>query len=127
LGIYPENISLLNNLGYSYYLNGQYEPAVQPLRTALSLYPNYRQAHNNLGLVYGMMGRYEESLKEFKKGGEEAPAYNNIGYIYYLQGKYPEAIRYFNKALELRPSLYVTAHKNLKRAEEKQSQDRVNE
>jgi tetratricopeptide (TPR) repeat protein len=62
------------------------------------------------------LGRYGDALEAFRKGGGEAAAYNNIGYIYMTDGKYEEAIKTLEKAIEIRPSFYVKANENLKKA-----------
>lgn len=119
INLRPDEDFLFNNLGVSYYLRGDYEKSAEMLLRALetgSSNPKNPKIYNNLGLVLVRLERYEKALEAFKKGGDEAVAYNNLGYIYFLQGRYKEAIESFEKAIEISPSFYKKAGKNMKRA-----------
>jgi Flp pilus assembly protein TadD len=109
------NGALLNNLGLSHYLKGEYEKAFTAFSEALQMEPNSPRIYNNLALVLCQMGRYPEALQAFKSGGDEASAYHNLGRVYARKGKYPEALAAFEKALELKPEFYVSAYENKKR------------
>jgi tetratricopeptide (TPR) repeat protein len=55
-------------------------------------------------------------MEAFKKGGDEAKAYNNMGFVYLKMGERDKAIRSFEKAIEIRPTFYLKASENLKKA-----------
>lgn len=116
IAIKPDEGILFNNYGLSHYLKGEYEKAAKAFMEALKTEASNRKIHNNLALALGRLGRHEEALEAFKRGGDEAAAYNNIGSIYLVQGKYQEAIKAFEKAIKIKPSFYVKANENLRRA-----------
>jgi Flp pilus assembly protein TadD len=65
LAMEPNQISVLNNLGMSYALEGNLKQAETTMRSAMALpagekNPRIRQ---NLALVVGLQGRFEESRK----------------------------------------------------------------
>lgn len=113
LGQQPRNESINNNLAVTYYLNGDFQEAVDLLKALLKTSTN-RKAYNNLALTSFQLGFYEEALAAFKRGSEnEAVAYNNMGYEYLTHKKFNEAIQAFEKALNLYPKFYPSAQKNL--------------
>lgn len=112
----PQDITLLNNMAMTYYLQGHYEKAATILRT-LARHSNEKKIYNNLALVSIRLGQYQEALDAFKKGtGSEASAYNNIGIEYLLDQKYEAAIASFEKAIALNPQFYPSANANLAQA-----------
>ncbi len=54
----------LNSVGAAYYLAGQTEEAIAPLKQYLSRYPNILGAHLTLAAVYGELGREAEARAE---------------------------------------------------------------
>jgi tetratricopeptide (TPR) repeat protein len=112
--IKPDNADILNNLAISYYLNGEYENAVNALSNAVKVRsPKNGIYYNNLGLALCKLGKYDEALDAFRRSGDEAAAYNNIGYILMIEGKYAEAIKVFEKALEDNSTFFTKANENL--------------
>jgi len=55
-------------------------------------------------------------MEAFKKAGDEAQAYNNLGFVYMQKGEREKAIHSFEKAIESRPTFYLKASENLKKA-----------
>lgn len=102
-----------NNLGYSYYLNGQWDNALREYQTAVELDPGYREAWSNIGLYYVKLGQFSDALASFEKINSSPQAANNVGYLCMMQGNYREAERYFEMAIKLSPSYYKVAHDNL--------------
>ena len=107
---------LYNNLAISHFKTGDHEKAITTFNKGLEARPGHSRIHNNLGLVLAEMGRYREALEAFRKGGDEAQAYNNLGCIYLKHGKYEKAERCFEKAIELKPTFYVKASENARKA-----------
>lgn len=95
---------IFNDLGYSYYLQGQLDKAESALLKAVSMKPASPRFRNNLGMVYGFQGRYEEALDQFRRGGSEADACYNMAFILATQGKIQEAKRYLMLALAADPT-----------------------
>jgi Flp pilus assembly protein TadD len=63
----PSSPSLLNNLGYSRYLSGNWKGATAAFREALLVDPNYERAWRNLALVYARQKRYTEAVDALSK------------------------------------------------------------
>ena len=113
----PSEGFLYNNLGVSYSLMGEYDKAVQAFNKALKFNTSdKKKLYNNLGLVLSKTGKYQLAMDAFKKGGDEAQAYNNLGFVYLQQGEREKAIRSFEKAIESKPTFYLKANENLKKA-----------
>ena len=108
----PNTPLVLNNLGYSRYLAGDWPGARQSLRRAVSANPNYELAWRNLGLVYAREGDHETAIEAVARNGDRAKAYNDIGYISMLEGRYEDAMGFFEEAMRLSPAYYVTASEN---------------
>jgi tetratricopeptide (TPR) repeat protein len=113
IALNPGSVELYNNLGISYYLQGDYTQAVAAYRKALCIDPSSRRVYNNLGLALTGTGEYKDAFEAFKRGKDTAGAYNNIGYLYFMERKYGEAIEALEKAIELKPSFYAKAHENM--------------
>ncbi|MDT3698261.1 MAG: tetratricopeptide repeat protein [Thermincola sp.] len=95
------------NLGYTYYLKGDYKNALQHLKIATEIDPKYADAFHNVGLVYREQQSYDEALEAFSKAAKLAPRdYKNfmqMGVIYNAQGNYKDAITALNRANEEKP------------------------
>ena len=109
-----ENQNMLNNLGISYFMLGQYENAKNSFVKALS-FGQSKRTQNNLALTWCRLKRYDEAFKAFKISGGEAFAYNNVGCCYIDVGDRQKAIDLFNKAISVSPVIYKPAHDNLVR------------
>jgi Flp pilus assembly protein TadD len=100
----PRNASLLADLGYCYYLQGQLAKAESALTKATKFEPSNHRYWNNLGLVIGHQGRSEEALDCFRKSGSEADAQYNLAFVYAAQERVSEARRSFQLALANDPT-----------------------
>jgi eukaryotic-like serine/threonine-protein kinase len=91
----PEANTLLGNI---LYLNRQYGPAIQQLRSTVDLAPDDWFAHMDLGLAYEYSGDFQRALGELqtssKLAGEEIPyPLAELGHAYARVGKTGEAER----------------------------------
>jgi Tfp pilus assembly protein PilF len=100
----------------SYLLKGEYKGSAEAFLKALKIEPENTKIYNNLGIALCRLGKYDTALEAFTKAGDKASAYNNLGCFYLKEKKYEEAIAAFENAIEAKPSYYVKAHENLKRA-----------
>jgi len=95
------------NLGYTYYLKGEYKQALQHLKIATQIDPKYADAFYNIGLVYREQKSYDEALESFSKAAKLAPRdykhFLQMGVIYNAQGKHKDAITALNRANEEKP------------------------
>ncbi|WP_243360140.1 tetratricopeptide repeat protein [Fundidesulfovibrio terrae] len=107
-----ENQNILNNLGISYFMLGQYENARDSFLKSLKIGQSKR-TQNNLALTLCRLKRYEEAFKLFKSSGGDAFAYNNVGCCYIDAGDNQKAMELFNKAINTSPTIYKPAHDNI--------------
>lgn len=95
------------NLGYTYYLKGEYKEALQHLKIATEIDPKYADAFYDMGLVYREQKSHDEALESFGKAAKLAPRdYKNflqMGIVYNAQGKYKDAITALNRANQEKP------------------------
>ncbi|WP_299804727.1 tetratricopeptide repeat protein [uncultured Shewanella sp.] len=116
LELQPHSAVLITNLGYSYYLTGELTMAEKYLRQALREDSRFDRAWTNLGLVYVRKGFYKRALSAFEQTMSPADALNDLGYFLMLEGKYEKAIALFERAIDMSPSYFEQAQKNLRRA-----------
>ncbi|ABV87342.1 tetratricopeptide repeat protein [Shewanella pealeana] len=116
LELQPHSAVLITNLGYSYYLTGELTMAEKYLRQALREDSRFDRAWTNLGLVYVRKGIYKRALSAFEQTMSPADALNDLGYFLMLEGKYERAIALFERAIDMSPSYFDQAQKNLRRA-----------
>ncbi|QFU22947.1 tetratricopeptide repeat protein [Shewanella eurypsychrophilus] len=112
----PRSALITTNLGYSYYLTGNFTLAEKYLKRAIKEDPSFDRGWTNLGLVYVRKGLYARALTTFEHSMEPADALNDLGYFLMLEGQYSQAIELFQRAIDSSPSYFEQAQKNLKRA-----------
>ena len=105
---------MLNNLGLSYALSGNYESAIDAYEQAIVAGSNSPKLYNNLGIAYVQRRRYIEAFNTFKKATDEPRAYNNLGVALLGVGSAKKAVVCFEKAVELSPQYYEKASENLR-------------
>lgn len=108
---------LLNAIGESYNLMGQYSLALESLQQGLNLYQSLNQpegvalAQAQMGSVYLNTGDYSQALALYQQAlpilrtainrGDLATVLNLIGEVYRQTGDYPQALAYLQEGLEL--------------------------
>jgi Flp pilus assembly protein TadD len=107
----PGDASLLNNRGYSLYLDGRYEAASKDFLEAAA--QGAERAWLNLGLVRARQKRYPEAVQLMARNVDLEVAYNDVGYIAMRQADFAVAERYFHKAIGLSPRYFEAAQRNL--------------
>lgn len=115
LEVEPENVELLNSLGFALFQQGESEKAVAALEKALEIEPEHWKAHNNMALASIDLGELEMAEAHYRESLaiEPQPAiYNDLGFVLERQGMPYEAVEMYSKSLELEPGS-VTAHYNL--------------
>lgn len=93
-----EDADTLNNLGFSFYQNGNYRAAVDRLKRAAKLAPTDERIMNNLGLAYCRLGKIDEAYKAFARA--TGPLTGNLNTAKMLErfGREDDAIRYYEAA-----------------------------
>ncbi|HEX3253552.1 MAG TPA: tetratricopeptide repeat protein [Pyrinomonadaceae bacterium] len=98
-----EDADTLNNLGFSFYQNGNYRAAVDRLKRAAKLAPTDERILNNLGLAYCRLGKIDEAYKAFARA--TGPLTGNLNTAKMLErfGREDAAIRYYEAARQIDP------------------------
>jgi Flp pilus assembly protein TadD len=109
----PDSAMLLNNLGYSFYLSGDFDKSAVEFVAAISRDSGYAPARRNLGLLYARKGAYSDAVELLASVMTEAAAYNDVGYMAMLKQDYPSAERLLTEAVERSPTYYEIAATNL--------------
>lgn len=112
----PNEIAVLNNLGYSRLMARDYVDAEARLNRALALAPDAPRLQGNLVLAIAWQGDFERAVQQARQWQSEPSALNNVGYVALLRGDIDVAIRYFQLALDRSPTWYPRAAANLERA-----------
>ena len=94
----PADPHILNNLGYSLYLDDKYGDALARLKQAARLAPGNPHILNNLALVYGRLQKYGDAFKHFERAGGELHARMQTGAMLEAAGRDHEAIKHYEAA-----------------------------
>ncbi|NVD05928.1 tetratricopeptide repeat protein [Vibrio sp. JPW-9-11-11] len=116
LSIEPNSVKTLTNVGYSFYMDGDYRKAQRFILQALDKDPDNEKALNNLALIYLAKGEVNRALSVFTQHMDKPEALNNVGYFLTLQGKPEQAIPYLQQAISAKPTYYKVANENLEKA-----------
>ena len=111
----PENVELLNGMGFALFQQGKSEEAVGALEKALAVDPKHWKAHNNMALASIDIGELEIAEAHYRESlaiKQQPTIYNDLGFVLERQGLHEEAAEAYSKALELDPESSV-AHYNL--------------
>jgi tetratricopeptide (TPR) repeat protein len=124
----PDDVRILNNLGFALAQTGRYEEAIPQYEKALEVNPQYYAIHNSLGRALLAVGRLDEAEVHFQKALEVYPEspelHDNLGRVLAAKGRVDEATAEFQKAVQFDPG-FADAHYNLGVA--LASQGKVNE
>jgi tetratricopeptide (TPR) repeat protein len=115
LAVEPENVELLNALGFSLFQQGKSQEAAAALEKALAVDPKHAKAHNNMALASIDLGELELAEAHYRESLaiEPQPAiYSDLGFVLERQGLPDEAAELYRKSLELDPES-ASAHYNL--------------
>ena len=111
----PDNVELLNSMGFALFQQGKSEEAVASLEKVLAVDPQHGKAHNNMALASIDLGEFEIAEAHYRESLaiEPQPAiYNDLGFVLERQGLSEEAADAYRKALEVDPES-AAAHYNL--------------
>ena len=115
LDLQPELPLILNNMGYSRYMLGDWDSAERYYKKAVVNDKYFERAWRNLGLLYVRQGNYEDAVSAFTQVENLPEAYNDIGFICMLNGKHDISEAFFKRAIKLAPRYYEAANNNLQR------------
>ncbi len=116
LAVQPDAWQIHNNLGVTYWRNGDARSAEREWREALRIQPDRQVLYSNLGLIELKAKRYEEALRLFQRSVQLdpkfAPAFLHLGEVYEAMDQSPLAESQYRAAVALSP-LNFEAHSRL--------------
>jgi Flp pilus assembly protein TadD len=115
LAVEPDNVELLNSLGFALFQQGNSKEAIVALEKALAVDPKHWKAHNNLALAAIDVGELEVAEAHYRESLAIKPQpaiYNDLGFVLERQGLTDEAVEAYRKSLKLDPKS-ASAHYNL--------------
>ncbi|MCH8183871.1 MAG: tetratricopeptide repeat protein, partial [Proteobacteria bacterium] len=80
LQVAPDNVTLLNNLGLSLALSGDFPDSINLLLRVVASAVATARHRQNLALAYGLSGRLEEAAAVARQDLDEAAVANNLAY-----------------------------------------------
>jgi Flp pilus assembly protein TadD len=104
LTVAPNDPHVLNNLGYSLYLDDRPKDALAKLKLAARLSPTSPEIYNNLGFVYGRLNKFDEAFRNFARAGGDFYARVQTGSLLEAAGRDRDAIRHYEAARRLEPA-----------------------
>lgn len=111
--ISPDNPEILNNIGYSLYMEGEIKRAQGYFLWAIKINKMFKKAIYNYALTLARQRKYSEALAIFSKVMKIPNANNNTGYLAMKNGDYDKAEYYLQRAVKLSPKHYQKAYLNM--------------
>lgn len=106
---------VLNNQGVSMLARGDFKKAAVYFDMAAAIDPGSQRTQTNLDLTRAALeGDMDLSRYEYLDAKSRAQKFNNWGYAAMLRGDLDRAELYFEQAIDVHPSFYAIAHKNLR-------------
>ena len=105
LKAYPNDVYLMNSIGYRLNFQGRFEEAIPYFNTAIGLELSFAEAYSNRGHAKIEAGRPEEGLADVKRSLEldsnNPYAYKSLGIYHLAKNEKEEALKLFTKAREM--------------------------
>ena len=106
------NSDYYNKQGKQFYLNEEYDSAIQSFFRAVSIDNRNYIAYNNLGMAYWMKNNLDSAEKYFRKAAATSKSYPqpyiNLALLYKQKGDLNKQYTYLKKALDVNPTNYWT-------------------
>jgi len=115
LEVEPNNVELLNSMGFALFQQGKSGEAIATLEKALNVDPKHWKSHNNMALASIDIGELELAEAHYRESLAIEPQptiYNDLGYVLERQGLSEEAVEAYREALNLDPESAIS-HYNL--------------
>jgi tetratricopeptide (TPR) repeat protein len=105
-----------SNLGLRYFLDEEYEKAIDTFKEEISKNPLSVEAHFNLALTYGKIGQQENEIATYEKAikldSKRPEFYFNLAIIYNTTDDKQKVITFLKETIRLKPN-HLKAHYNL--------------
>jgi len=115
LAVEPENVEILNSMGFALFQQGKSDEAIASLEKALKIDPRHWKSHNNMALASIDIGELELAEAHYRESLAIEPQhaiYNDLGYVLERQGLPEDAFEAYQEALKLEPESAIS-HFNL--------------
>jgi Flp pilus assembly protein TadD len=106
LAIEPDNVELLNAMGFALFQQGKSQEAIAELEKAVTIDPRHVKARNNLALAAIDAGELELAEAHYRESlaiKPDAAIYNDLGFVLERMGMSEDADAAYRKALALNP------------------------
>jgi eukaryotic-like serine/threonine-protein kinase len=110
----PKSLIINANLGFIYYLAGEYDQAEEAEKNTIQMDPSFLPAHEYLGQIYAEKKQYQEAIDELRTAmalspGDAAPQ-EYLVYIYAISGKKKEAEAMLQELENPRRATHISAY-----------------
>ncbi|RJQ56966.1 MAG: tetratricopeptide repeat protein [Nitrospiraceae bacterium] len=113
---YEKTAEYWSSLGYSYWISGRYEEAIDACRQAIKISPEDARSHQILGASYDVLGLNKDAIEAYKHAIKINPndwsSYHNLGNIYLELGMLKEAVDAYEQAVRINPD-FAESYKKL--------------
>ncbi|HWZ43848.1 MAG TPA: tetratricopeptide repeat protein [Candidatus Saccharimonadales bacterium] len=104
----PEFADALNQLGYTYAFEDEFDKAIATMKRYVAVLPNEPNPEDSYAEIFRMAGRYDEALAHYRRALQIEPSYwssqEGIAGTYMLMGDYARARAEYTLAIEHAPS-----------------------
>jgi tetratricopeptide (TPR) repeat protein len=110
----PKSLIINANVGWCYYLAGDFDHAEDAEKNTIQMDPSFVTAHSYLGQIYAAKKRYSETIQEFQTALILSPgdvaAQADMAHGYAISGKKNQADEILQEMRNLQGKQYVSAY-----------------
>jgi eukaryotic-like serine/threonine-protein kinase len=110
----PKSLIINANVGFVYYLAGDYNHAEEAEKNAIQMDPSFVSAHGYLGQIYVEKKQYTEAIDEFRTAASLSPGdiagQADLAYGYGISGKKSEAEEILREMESIQAKRYVSTY-----------------
>jgi tetratricopeptide (TPR) repeat protein len=104
LTLAPRDAHVINNLGFSLYMDDRDKEALAKLKLAVRLDPSSPEIYNNLGFVYAGLKKYDDAFRSFTQAGGDLYARVRTASLLEAAGRDRDAIKHYEAARKIDPN-----------------------
>jgi eukaryotic-like serine/threonine-protein kinase len=110
----PKSLIINANVGFLYYLAGDYNRAEEAEKNTIQIDPSFVTAHGYLGQVYVEKKQYAEAIDEFRTAASLSPGdmagQADLAHAYAISGKMPDAEEILREMQNAEGKRYVSTY-----------------